>query len=85
MFFNYYESNGWKVGRNPMKCWKSAARNWLKRLTSNNYSFPNFYSEKIEKEIKNNQELLTQYHKHLKKMGWKTVYSPTAGTKWIKK
>ncbi len=35
-FFNHYESNGWKVGRNPMKAWKSAVSNWLK----NNYSQP---------------------------------------------
>ncbi len=28
-FFNYYESNGWKVGRNKMQNWKAAARNWL--------------------------------------------------------
>lgn len=27
-FYNYYEANGWKVGRNPMKDWKAAARNW---------------------------------------------------------
>lgn len=27
-FFNYYEANGWKVGRNPMKDWKAAVRNW---------------------------------------------------------
>ena len=36
-FFNYYESNGWKVGKNPMKNWKAAASNWAK----NNYSQPN--------------------------------------------
>jgi len=24
----YYESNGWKVGRNPMKDWKAAVRTW---------------------------------------------------------
>ncbi len=28
-FFNYYESNGWRVGKNPMKNWKMAARNWF--------------------------------------------------------
>jgi uncharacterized protein YdaU (DUF1376 family) len=28
-FFNYYESNGWKVGKNPMKNWKAAANNWI--------------------------------------------------------
>jgi len=27
-FFNYYESNGWKVGRNPMKDWKAAVHTW---------------------------------------------------------
>ena len=30
-FYNYYESNGWKVGRNKMKCWKSACRGWESR------------------------------------------------------
>lgn len=27
-FFNYYESNGWKVGRNPMKSPPHAVANW---------------------------------------------------------
>ena len=30
-FFNYYESNGWRVGKNPMKNWKAAVANWMKR------------------------------------------------------
>lgn len=30
-FWNYYESNGWKVGKNKMKNWKSAATGWIKR------------------------------------------------------
>lgn len=29
-FFDYYEANGWRVGRNPMKKWPSAAANWLR-------------------------------------------------------
>jgi hypothetical protein len=29
-FFNYYEANGWRVGRNPMKNWKAAVNNWIK-------------------------------------------------------
>lgn len=28
-FCDYYEANGWKVGRNPMRSWKAAARNWI--------------------------------------------------------
>lgn len=27
-FIDYYSSNGWKVGRNPMKDWKAAVRTW---------------------------------------------------------
>lgn len=30
-FFNYYESIGWKVGKNPMKSWKAAVSNWAAR------------------------------------------------------
>jgi len=29
-FINYYDSNGWKVGRNPMKSWQAAIRTWEK-------------------------------------------------------
>ena len=27
-FLDYYNANGWKVGRNSMKDWKAAVRNW---------------------------------------------------------
>jgi len=27
-FVDYYTSNGWRVGKNPMKDWKAAVRNW---------------------------------------------------------
>ena len=35
-FYDYYESNGWKVGKNPMKDWKAAIRNWAR----NDYDKP---------------------------------------------
>ena len=31
-FFYYYESQGWKVGRNKMKNWKMSASGWISRL-----------------------------------------------------
>jgi len=34
-FLSYYESNGWKVGRNPMKNWKSAVAGWATRSIEN--------------------------------------------------
>lgn len=33
-FYDHYESNGWKVGKNSMKDWKAAVRTWEK----NNYN-----------------------------------------------
>ena len=27
-FVNFYESNGWRVGKNPMRDWRSAVRTW---------------------------------------------------------
>ena len=35
-FFNYYESNGWKIGRNAMKSWRAAVQNWNIRDKTNN-------------------------------------------------
>ena len=30
-FYDYYSSNGWMVGRNKMKDWKAAVRNWARK------------------------------------------------------
>ena len=35
-FISYYTSNGWRVGKNPMKDWKAAVRTWEK----NSYGKP---------------------------------------------
>jgi hypothetical protein len=31
-FFNYYEANGWLVGKNKMKNWRAAANNWISNI-----------------------------------------------------
>lgn len=31
-FLNYYESNGWKVGKNSMNSWPAAMKGWLARI-----------------------------------------------------
>ena len=33
-FFDFYSSNGWKVGKNAMKDWKAAVRTWEKNSTT---------------------------------------------------
>ncbi len=30
-FLDFYEANGWRVGRNPMRDWKAAVRTWEQR------------------------------------------------------
>ena len=34
-FIDYYSSNGWRVGKNPMKDWKAAVRTWEKNGYTN--------------------------------------------------
>jgi hypothetical protein len=34
-FFDYYESNGWVVGKNKMKDWKATLRNWSRKNMQN--------------------------------------------------
>ncbi len=86
IMYDFYESKGWKVGKNAMKCWKSATRNWARRSKKENLNLPNHYDQKFEKEIINDQKKLNTYHKHLKSLGFHPSYSPTSGTTWkIKK
>jgi HD superfamily phosphohydrolase len=41
-YYNYYLANGWRVGKNPMKDWQAAARNWLHREKTYINSKPNY-------------------------------------------
>lgn len=45
-FVDYYSSNGWKVGRNPMKDWKAAVRTWERsEITEKDYQREREYSD----------------------------------------
>ena len=64
----------------------------LKRWASNNFAlnsksqkskFPEYYDEYTYKKLDNKGQ--QEYVKHLKDLGFETVYSPTAGTVWRKK
>jgi len=46
-FFNYFESNGWKVGgKTKMENWQAAARNWI--INAGNYKKPE--PQKLKKD-----------------------------------
>lgn len=55
-FYNYYESNGWKVGRNPMKDWKAASRNWIKN--SKNYKKNDTTKSNFDKYVERRNEVI---------------------------
>ena len=69
-FIDYYDSNGWKVGKNPMKDWKATCRNWSRRESKDTKaekmksgklsSPPSFDLEKIKKDSEFNDNYLEQ-------------------------
>ena len=56
-FFDYYESNGWKVGKNSMKDWKAAVRTWER----SEYRKPNSKKNSKEDAINVVKELMNEY------------------------
>lgn len=51
-FLAYYEANGWKVGRNPMKSWTAALAMWNSRaLKQGGFSQQRAYKSKTEQNI----------------------------------
>ena len=63
-FFNHYESNGWMVGKNKMKNWEAAIRNWM----NNNSKFEQNKKPNQNERDKRNSELeqfRKQYRSHL--------------------
>jgi hypothetical protein len=46
-WFDYYESNGWLVGKNKMKNWRAAVRTWKSNNLSNNTTTPQIIHRKI--------------------------------------
>ena len=58
-FFAYYESNGWKVGRNPMKDWRMACTTWQKKQNERNNNGNNQHPTD-EQVIRNTYELIDE-------------------------
>ena len=56
-FYDYYESNGWKVGKNSMKDWKAAVRTWER----SEYRKPNSKKNSKEDAINVVKELMEEY------------------------
>jgi hypothetical protein len=46
-WFDYYESNGWLVGKNKMKNWRAAVRTWKNNNLTNNVTTPQVINRKV--------------------------------------
>ena len=56
-FYDYYESNGWKVGKNSMKDWKACVRTWER----NGYDKPTQKKNSKQDAINVVKELMEEY------------------------
>lgn len=64
-FINFFESKGWKVGKTPMKSWKSAVANWM----------INYYDRnKINTTKKSKLEIIQQSHASNEDIDWNEIY-----------
>ncbi len=55
-FYDYYESNGWLVGKNKMKDWKATLRNWNRRNKEEKKENQKSIQEMLEEERKKNEQ-----------------------------
>ncbi len=70
-FLSHYNSNGWKVGKNPMKSWEAALKTWhlknledkggkftesTRKLLGHRYKCPNCEIEKTYRDLKGENE-----------------------------
>ena len=62
-FYDFYESKGWKVGKNKMKSWKACVRTWEKRQTKNNNSGISKIHMHLQKNVNVKERLKKQFKK----------------------
>lgn len=56
-FYDYYESNGWKVGKNAMKDWKACIRTWER----NGYDKPIKKKNNKQDTLNDMRDLMNEY------------------------
>ena len=87
-FIDYWtESNksGTKLRFEMEKTWDLSRR--IKRWTNSSFNknkknkFPDYFDEFLFKKLNNNDR--HYYEQHLKELGWKSIYNPNAGQKWV--
>ena len=68
-FINFYETKGWKVGRNAMKKWKSAVANWMIYFSDRN---------KIATDKKSKLQIIQESHENNENIDWNEHYKESS-------
>ncbi len=68
-FYNFYESNGWRVGKNPMKNWKAACATWQKIENQRGRYEAHLDAKMDEREEKRQAHLDAKMHEREKRFG----------------
>ena len=68
-FINFYETKGWKVGRNAMKKWKSAVANWM---------FYFYERNKIATDKKSKLQIIQESHENNENIDWNEHYKESS-------
>ena len=78
IIWNYYESNGWKVGKNSMKSWQGSVSHWLSNQNWMPHNTANSAGrQKTFKEIdqENRDRPFTHHEEHLIELAAKRILS----------
>ena len=62
-FYNYYEANGWMVGKNKMKSWKACLVTWNKKSKENNKTYKPSYTNYEQRKYNNLDSLYCNFVK----------------------
>ena len=65
-FYNFYEANGWKVGKNKMQKWKAAGTGWLSRMKEFNSSKQ--LSKEQQRQVNNHQAMRESFENEMMKI-----------------
>lgn len=79
LFFHHFNSQGWKIGKNPMKNWKSALTGWINRSSKN--------ISKVDKALANtNTDVINLLWKRMTEIyghKWVSSYGTEPSKPWI--
>ena len=82
-FWGYYESNGWRVGKNPMKSWHGACVTWQGKQNeeNNNLNSNGINSQRPESRFERREREEREYLEKMERLSRSFIEHPDTETK----